>query len=125
MLDDHDGRALLDQALEHTEKHGDVARVQADGGLVEDEDGVGLPAAHLARELEALSLAARERGRRLPQREVAQAQVVQGLQLCVRALDVSHMGQRLVNREGKKLGQAEACGAFGAVKAFGAGAALA
>ena len=54
--------------------------MQADRGLVKYEYGIILHAAHLARELKALRLAARKRRCGLTERKIAQAKVVQGLQ---------------------------------------------
>ena len=88
MLNDHNRGTLLHQALEHTEKDLDVARVQANRGLVKHEDGILLATAHLARELKALGLPAREGGRRLAKREVTQPQVMEGLELLVGTLDI-------------------------------------
>ena len=71
---DHDNRgALGNKAVEHTQQHLNIERMQSDRGLVEYEHGIVLHAAHLARELKALCLAARERRRGLTEREIAQA----------------------------------------------------
>lgn len=47
-----------DEVLQHADEGFHVQRVQPDGGLVEDEEGVVLVAAHLAGELQPLGLAA-------------------------------------------------------------------
>ena len=73
MLDHDDRGALGNQAVEHSQQHLHVERMQADRGFIEHEDGIVLHAAHLARELQALCLAARERRRGLAERQVAQA----------------------------------------------------
>ena len=71
---DHDNRgALGNEAVKHTQQHLNIERMQANRGLVEHEYGIILHAAHLARELKALCLAARERRRGLTEREIAQA----------------------------------------------------
>ena len=57
-----------------------IQRMQADGGLIKDKDGVRLASAHLAGQLEPLRLAAGQAGRGFPQGEVAQAQILQHLQ---------------------------------------------
>ena len=55
--------------------------MQADGGLVQDVEGVAVgPLAQLAGELDPLGLPGEGRGR-LPQAEIAQADVVQELEL--------------------------------------------
>ena len=79
--------------------------MQADRGLVEDENGVLLAAAHLARELEALGLAAGEAGRLLAQREVAQPQVVQDLQATLHQLETAGGVERLIHAHVHQLGQ--------------------
>ena len=79
VLDHDDCGALGNEAVEHTQQHLNIERVQANCGFVEHEYGIVLHAAHLARELKALRLAARKRRRGLAEREITQAQVVQGL----------------------------------------------
>ena len=105
VLDDHDGGAVLDELLQHADERFHVERVQPDGGLVEDEEGVVLAAAHLAGELQALGFAAGKRWRGLAQSEVAQAQIVQDLQLVPHLLQVGERGKRLVNGESEHLGK--------------------
>ena len=63
-------------AVKHTQQHLNIERMQADRGLVKYEYGIVLHAAHLARKLKTLRLAARKRRRGLTEREIAQAQVV-------------------------------------------------
>ncbi len=76
VLDHHHGVAGRDQPVEHRQQLPDVVEVQARGGLVEDvERAAGGALGELARELDALGLAARERGRGLAQGDVAQAHV--------------------------------------------------
>ena len=78
---DHDNRgALGNKAVEHIQQHLNIKRMQANRGLVKHKHGIILHAAHLARKLKTLRLAARKRRRGLTQGEIAQAQVVQGLQ---------------------------------------------
>ena len=49
---DHDNRgALGNEAVEHTQQHLNIERMQADRGLVEHEYGIVLHTAHLARKL--------------------------------------------------------------------------
>src|SRR5690606_18784863 len=78
VLDDDDRVALVDQSGEHGEQAADVLEVQAGGGLVEDVEGVaGRALGQLARQLHPLRLAARQRGGRLAEAHVAQADVDQ------------------------------------------------
>ena len=107
MLDHHHGSALFNESLKYAEERFHIARVQADSGLVEHEHGIGLPAAHLACEFQTLRLAARKRGRGFAEREIPQAQVMQGLQLFVRLLDVGHMRKGFVDGKREQVRQTE------------------
>ena len=80
MLDHDNCSTLGNEAVKHTQQHLNIERMKADRGLVEHEHGIILHATHLARKLKTLSLTARERRCGLTQGEIAQAQVVQGLQ---------------------------------------------
>ena len=80
---DHDDRlAGVDQAVEQAEQLLDVGEVQARGGLVEDVDAALL--AEVGGELDALPLAARQRGERLAEGEVAEPDVGEPLEDPVR-----------------------------------------
>ena len=82
MLDDDQASAVFDQALKGGQQLGDVVEVQARGGLVEDEErALAIGHGQVRRQLHALRLAAGERGGRLAQAQIAQAHVVQHLQL--------------------------------------------
>jgi hypothetical protein len=82
VLDDHDGVAVVAQAVQHLEQHLDVLEVQAGGRLVEDvERAAGVALGQFQRQLDALRLAARERGGDWPSSDVAEADVDQGLEL--------------------------------------------
>ena len=63
------------EAAQHAGQHAHVERMQPYRRLVEDEDRVVLRAPHLGGELEPLRLAARERRRRLAERQVAEAEL--------------------------------------------------
>lgn len=77
VLDDDDAVSAADEGVEGFEQLADVVEVEAGGGLVEDEERrVGLLQAQVVGQLDALVLAAREGGRRLPQLDVAQANVL-------------------------------------------------
>ena len=76
-----------------------VVEVQAGRRLVEDvERPAGAAPLQLARELDALRLAAGERRRRLAELDVAEADVVERLQLAPDRRDVLEEVQRLLDR---------------------------
>ena len=75
VLDDQDGVAHVAQLEQRVEQVALVARVQANGGLVEDVQHAHQPAAQLRGQADALALAAREGGGRARQVEVVQAHV--------------------------------------------------
>ena len=103
MLDHHHRGALLDQVLEHVQQRAHVARVQADGRLVEHEQRAVLGFAHFAGQLQALRLAAGERRRCLAERKVPKPQVMQRLQHGVRLLQAGARVERLVDAHGHEL----------------------
>src|SRR6202040_2572301 len=73
VLDDEDGVAERDKALENIEQFADVVEMQAGGGLVENvESAAGLALGEFASELNALGFAAGERGGGLPELYVAE-----------------------------------------------------
>ncbi len=93
VLDDDDRVAQVGQAVDDVEELADVVQVQPGGRLVEDVEGpAGVGPRQLGGELDALGLAAGERRRGLPERDVAEADVVQGLQ---DAADLRHGGEEL------------------------------
>ena len=77
VLHHHQGVALGLQLLQRVEQHAVVARVQADGGLVQDVAHAAQVGAELRREADALRLAAGERGRGAGQREIAEPDFVE------------------------------------------------
>src|SRR5262245_20220661 len=80
VLDDHDGIALLDEPIEHLEQLLDVREVQPRRRLIQDvERTAGGAAAELGGELHALSLPTRQRGGRLTEADVVEADVVERL----------------------------------------------
>ena len=82
VLDHHHGVALLDQRVQHLQQLAHVLEVQAGGGLVEDVERLaGRAPRQLLGELDPLRLAARERGRRLAELDVAEADLLQRLEL--------------------------------------------
>ena len=81
VLDDDDRVAQVGQAVDDVEELADVVEVQAGRRLVEDVEGLArVGPGQLGGELHALGLAAGERRRGLAERDVAEADVVQGLQ---------------------------------------------
>src|SRR3546814_11290553 len=82
MLDDQNGVALVDQRLQHLQQLLHVLEMQAGGRLVEDVERApgGAPRQFLG-QLHAPRLAAGQRGRRLADVDVAEADLLQGLQL--------------------------------------------
>ena len=81
MLDDDQRAAGLEQLLERRQQLRDVVEVQAGRRLVEDvELTLAALRGEVRRNLDALRLAARQRRRRLPQPQVAEADLVEHLQ---------------------------------------------
>ena len=98
VLDHEHGVAGVDEALQHDEQLAHVVEVQAGRRLVEDvERAPGAAPLQLARELDALRLAARERRRRLAEVDVAEPDVVERLQLAPDRRDVLEEVQRLLD----------------------------
>ena len=88
VLDDHHGIAGVAQAVQDFQQQLDVVEVQAGGGLVQDvERAPGVALGKLERQLHALRLAAGERGRRLAEAHVAQADVERLLEMLDRLVD--------------------------------------
>src|SRR5206468_9747582 len=105
VLDDNHGVAVLDQPVQHLEQLLDVREVQPRRRLVEDIEGAaGRPARQLGGELHALRLAARERGGRLAETDVVQADVVERLKFRLDHRYRIEEGQRLMNSQVKDLG---------------------
>src|SRR5205807_1294178 len=81
VLDDQDGVAAVDEVAEGLDELGDVGVMEAGGRLVEEEEAAGVVPGRLGEErceLEALRFAAGERGGRLPEAEVAEADGAEG-----------------------------------------------
>ena len=93
MFDDDDGVACITQFVQHFEQQGNVGKVQPCGGFVQYvERFARIGARKLLREFYALRFAAREGGGALPQPDVAQAHVEQGLQLAGNGWLGAHKG---------------------------------
>ena len=87
------------RSMSAVEEHLDVGEVQARRRLVEHvERAAGRLARELARELHALRFAARERRRRLAERDVAEADLAQRLEPLADARDGLEQLERLLHR---------------------------
>ena len=77
----------IDQPVQRAEQALDVGQMQTGRRLVEDVDRVlgALQRAQLGRDLDALRFTARERRRRLAERQVAEAEIVEHLDLLARS----------------------------------------
>src|SRR5438552_6362320 len=107
VLDDDDGVARIDEAVEHVEQALHVREMEAGRGLVEDVEGPpGRPTRELGRELDPLRLAPRERRRRLTEVDVAEAHVVQRAQLLLARRDVGEERERLLDGHLQNVGDA-------------------
>ena len=99
VLDHHDRVAEVAQLFQDADQPAGVAAVQADGRLVEHVAGAHQPRAEAGGQLDALRLAAGERGGQPVEREVFEADVVQELQPLA-DLDQDLVGdRRLFGRE--------------------------
>ena len=108
VLDHHHGSTLFNESLKYAEERFHIAWVQAIVGSVEHEHGIGLPRPN--------SLASFKRAPRRPKArawlrracEIPQAQVMQGLQLFVRLLDVGHMRRASSTESASRCGKLSA-----------------
>src|SRR5215207_1611649 len=80
MLDQNQRVAEVAQLVQRLKQSAIVAGVQADGRLIEDVEYTRQAAADLARQADALGLAARQRRRRATERDVIEAHVNKKLQ---------------------------------------------
>jgi hypothetical protein len=101
VLDHHERIARVAQALHHVDHAAHVARMQADGGLVEDEERIDERGAERRGEVDALHFAARERARLAIEREVAQSHLPQVAQAR------TDLGHQQLRRFVERLGQVE------------------
>ena len=105
VLDDDDGVALVHEGVQHREQMGDVLEVQAGRGFVQHVHGPSrAPFAQLAAQLDALRLAARQRGRGLAQLDVSQAHVVEGPEHPGDGWDVLEQLQRFLHVQVEHVG---------------------
>ena len=78
VFDDDYRVASVDKPIQYAQQHAYVLEVQACGGLVEQlECAAGVALGKSGGELDALALAARQRGTRLPEFDVAQTDILQ------------------------------------------------
>ena len=82
VLDDHSRIAALHQLAEDLRQLGDIVKMQAGRGLIEDVNSFsGALSGQLCRQLDPLRLAARELCGRLSEFDIAQSHIVEGLDL--------------------------------------------
>ncbi len=82
VFDHHHGVAVVTKAVQHVEQLLDIGEVQACGRLVEDIQGLaGVALGQLAGQLDPLGFTAGQRGCRLPQLDIRQADIHQRLEL--------------------------------------------
>ena len=109
VLDDEYGVPLLHETVEHLEEQPHVLEVEARRRLIENVEGAPRVALReLGRELDALRLAARERGRALAEVHVAEADVEQRLELLADARLILEEGARILDGHVEHVGDARA-----------------
>ena len=121
---DHDrGVARADQSVQHLDQFLDVRHVQPDRRLIEHVEGVARPRARtasdliaylrqLGHELDALSLAARERRARLAERQVAEAHVLEQPEGVVHAAMCGKEARRIIDVHGEHIADAGVAPAY-------------
>ena len=98
VLDDDHGVAPVRQCLEYADQLADIVEMEARGRLVEDvERPPGVTFRELARKLDALRLTAGQGRCRLPESEVGEPHVGQGLELAAYRRDGLEEGQGLLH----------------------------
>ena len=100
VLDDEQRVALVAQVVHHADEPADVARMQADARLVEDEERVHQRRAEAGREIHALHFAAAERARGAIEREIAEADFAEIAQPRD-DLVAQHLRRGVVRRQGQ------------------------
>ena len=99
VLDDQDGVAQVAQAAQDGDQALRIARVQPDGGLIQDVEHAGQPRPEQRRQAQALRLARREGGRGALEGQVAQANLDQAADALVQ-VDQDRLGdQHLLRAE--------------------------
>ena len=122
VLDHHQRVALLAQPIQGVEEHEVVARMQADGGLVEHVAHALQVRAQLGRQPDALGLAARQRRRRPVELQIAEPHVAEkggagtelgqevpgDLELAARQFELAQRGREFLQRQMRELRDREA-----------------
>ena len=84
MFDDDDRIAAVDELVQHLQQQTDVLEMKPRRRLIQDvERAARVALRKLGRELDALALAARQRRAGLPERQVAEAHLLNGPELLV------------------------------------------
>ena len=105
VLDHHDRVALVHQGVEDFQQFADVLEMQAGGGFVEDVEGAaGGAAGQFLGQLDALRFAAGQGGRLLPERDVAEADLLEDFEPVVDARLGAEVGDGFVHRHRQDLG---------------------
>ena len=102
MLDDDHRVAEVAQAAQRHEQALVVALVQADRGLVEDVEHAGEAGADLARQADALALAAGQRARGAPERQVFEPDVDEEGEAVADLLEDPHRDLVLLRRQARR-----------------------
>src|SRR5580692_6893185 len=114
MLDDQDGVAERDEAVEDVEKFLDVVKMQASGGLVENvERPAGLALGKFAREFGALCFAAGNSGCGLAELHVAEPDVHEGLEFDLDRRNILQDFESFFDGQIEKIGNGKAFVAHG------------
>ncbi len=108
VLNDHHGVARIHELVQHLQQQVDVGKVQARGGFIQNvKRAPGVAFGQLQRQLHPLCFAPRQGGGGLPQADVAQAHIGQGLQLAVQHGHSGKHIQSAVNRQVEHLGNVQ------------------
>ena len=105
VLNDDDGVAAGDETAQNVHEDADVLEMQTGGGLVEDIDGAaGVALRQLGGKLDALALTTREGGGGLSKLDIAEADVLNGLDLAQDVGDVLEEFAGLIDGHVKHVG---------------------
>ena len=104
VFDHDDCCTAIGESSEHTHEGADVERVKSHARFIQHEHRVGLVPVHLAHELQALGLTARERRRRLTEGEVPEPQLVQPGQTPADARQVGRVRQGVMDGASEQSG---------------------
>ena len=105
MFNHHHGVALIDQPLQHDQQLTNILKMQARGWLIQNVQGAACcTTAELLSQFHSLSLPPRQGGGRLPQFDIAQADIHQHLQLFMNVGNRAEEIGGLLNRHGQHVG---------------------